>query len=72
MSANIISTVSPRPALLMLRVRVGQGLTALRQAWKLAKRDAVSRRNLQIMDERMLSDIGVSRAQAKFEAHRWR
>lgn len=71
MSANIISIVSPRSALLMLRLRVGEGVQSLRRAWRLASRDAVSRRNLRVMDDRMLSDIGISRAQAKFEAHRW-
>ena len=71
MSANIISTLSPRSTLLTLRVRVGEGVQSLRRAWRLAHRDAASRRNLRVMDDRMLSDIGVSRAQAKFEAHRW-
>lgn len=32
--------------------------------------DEVSRRNLQRMDDHMLADIGVSHAQAKFEADR--
>ncbi len=71
MSANVISTISPRSSLLMLRVRVRDGVNALRRAWALANRDAASRRNLQVLDDRMLSDIGVSRAQAKSEAHRW-
>jgi uncharacterized protein YjiS (DUF1127 family) len=72
MSANMIATASPRSAPLMLLVRIGEGVKALRQAWKVASRDAASRRNLSILDDRMLSDIGVSQAQARFEAARWR
>lgn len=44
---------------------------ALRDAWLAADRAAASRRNLERMDARMLTDIGVSRAQAVFEASRW-
>jgi len=41
-----------------------------RRAYKLALRAETSRRNLQVLDDRMLSDIGISRAQADFEAQR--
>jgi uncharacterized protein YjiS (DUF1127 family) len=41
-----------------------------RRAYALALRDEVSRRNLRRMDDHMLSDIGLSRAQAQFEANR--
>lgn len=41
-----------------------------RRAYKLALRDEVSRRNLRVLDDRMLSDIGISRAHAEFEANR--
>lgn len=50
---------------------------ALRLAWRrfrlayaLALRDEVSRRNLRRMDDHMLADIGIGRAQAQFEADR--
>lgn len=72
MSANLMTTVSIRPASLSLRVRIGDALGSLRAAWDQANRDAASRRNLRVLDARMLSDIGVSEAQAKFEAARWR
>ncbi len=47
---------------LMQRVRKGIAL-----AWRRHK----TRRMLTEMDERMLSDLGISRAQASFEASRW-
>jgi uncharacterized protein YjiS (DUF1127 family) len=49
----------------------------LRRAWanawanlKQAERVVASRRNLRRLDDRMLSDIGISHAQAEFEAER--
>jgi len=49
----------------------------LRRAWaslganlKRAERVVASRRNLHRLDDRMLSDIGISHAQAQFEAGR--
>ena len=47
---------------LMQRVRRGTAI-----AW----RNHRTRRMLTEMDERMLSDLGISRAQASFEASRW-
>jgi uncharacterized protein YjiS (DUF1127 family) len=41
-----------------------------RRAYAVALRDEVSRRNLHRLDDRMLADIGVSRAQAHYEAER--
>lgn len=50
---------------------------ALRLAWRRfrrayvqALREETSRRNLRRLDDHMLSDIGLSRAQAQFEATR--
>ena len=42
----------------------------VRKAWKLAWRKHKTRRLLTQMDDRMLSDLGISRAQASFEASR--
>ena len=36
-----------------------------RRAYAVALRDEVSRRNLRTLDDRMLEDIGISRAQAE-------
>ena len=56
-------------------------VVALRVAWRrfrrayaVALRDEISRRNLRRLDDHMLADIGISRAQAQFEADRvpWR
>ena len=47
----------------MLRV-AGQGVAV---GWRVL----TTRRELLEMDERMLKDIGISRAQANFEANRW-
>ena len=47
----------------------------LRQAWRRVNRAAErvsSSRALLEMDDRMLQDLGISRAQAEFEAHRTR
>ncbi len=41
-----------------------------RRAYVVALREEVSRRNLGRLDDHMLADIGVSHAQAKFEADR--
>lgn len=41
-----------------------------RRAYALALRDEVSRRNLRRMDDRMLADVGISRAHTQFEANR--
>jgi len=41
-----------------------------KRAYAVALREETSRRNLRVMDDRMLSDIGISRAQARFEADR--
>lgn len=38
--------------------------------WRAAERVVASRRNLARLDDRMLSDIGISHAQAEFEASR--
>lgn len=46
------------------------GWRRFRRAYALALRAEVSRRNLQRLDDHMLADIGVSHAQAKFEADR--
>ena len=45
-----------------------------RRAYAVALRDEISRRNLRRLDDHMLADIGISRAQAQFEADRvpWR
>ena len=45
---------------------------AARDARKRMKRAAALRRELDRMDDRMLSDIGVSRAQLRFEVDRER
>ena len=44
--------------------------TALARAW----RNFTTRRDLADLDDRMLQDLGISRAQARFEANRpiWR
>lgn len=41
-----------------------------RRAYAQALREEVSRRNLRVLDDHMLSDIGITRAQAQFEADR--
>jgi uncharacterized protein YjiS (DUF1127 family) len=71
MSGHTITTHSAPRASLRAQFRLEAMFTALRQAWNDALRAAASRRNLQRMDDRMLSDIGISRAQAQFEASRW-
>ena len=45
----------------------------LRHAWLAllaARQDAATRRHLAVLDDRALSDIGISRAQAQFVAER--
>ena len=41
-----------------------------RRAYDQALREETSRRNLHRLDDHMLSDIGITRAQAQFEADR--
>ncbi len=41
-----------------------------RRAYAQALREEASRRNLRVLDDHMLSDIGITRAQAQFEADR--
>ncbi len=58
-----------------LRVVPAQPSLASRlgQVWRrllAARADAVTRRQLQALDDHELSDIGISRAQANFEATR--
>ena len=73
MSAHL----SPAPLARSLAHVAPHLVAALRLAWRrfrrayaLALRDEVSRRNLGRLDDHMLADIGVSHAQAKFEADR--
>jgi uncharacterized protein YjiS (DUF1127 family) len=73
MSAQTMTHVSLlRPLSLLAHLRIRPAIAAVRRAWHEAARAAASRRNLRQMDDRMLSDIGISRAQADFEAYRWR
>lgn len=73
MSAHL----SPIPAVRTLAFAGPHLVLAARLAWRrfrrayaLALRDEVSRRNLRRLDDRMLSDIGISRAQAAHESAR--
>lgn len=68
---RMIGTLAPRTQVhvtigSMLAEAIGRGWLALR----LWARILVTRRDLQDMDDRMLSDLGISRAQAKFELAR--
>lgn len=72
MTVQTIFAPSPLRTALVAHLRLGTAVRTLRQVWHEAKRAASSRHNLQHLDDRMLSDIGVSRAQAEFEASRWR
>ena len=45
-------------------------LRRFRRAYAQALREEISRRNLRVLDDHMLSDIGISRAHAEFEANR--
>jgi uncharacterized protein YjiS (DUF1127 family) len=49
----------------------GSAMQRVRKGVALAWRKRRTRRMLTEMDERMLSDLGISRAQASFEASRW-
>lgn len=52
----------------------GQAFRTFAARWRHARRLAETRRYLQAMDDHMLNDLGVSRAQAMFEldrAPRW-
>ncbi len=56
-----------------IAARAGHLSTALRQAlgrFEQAVEVMASRRDLAAMDDRMLQDLGISRAQAEFEATR--
>ncbi len=66
MSATIHSFPHSRlPANLLQRAWAG-----VRANLRRAERVVASRRNLRRLDDRMLSDIGISHAQAEFEAER--
>ncbi len=66
MSATIHSFPHGRaPANLLQRAWAG-----IQANLKRAERVVASRRNLNRLDDRMLSDIGISHAQAQFEAGR--
>lgn len=49
---------------------LGLAWRRFRRAYAVALRTETSRRNLAVLDDRMLADIGISRAQAQFEADR--
>jgi uncharacterized protein YjiS (DUF1127 family) len=49
---------------------LGLAWRRFRRAYAVALRAETSRRTLQVLDDRMLADIGISRAQAQFEADR--
>jgi uncharacterized protein YjiS (DUF1127 family) len=49
----------------------GSVMRQVRNGVALAWRKRKTRRMLADMDERMLADLGISRAQASFEASRW-
>ncbi len=49
----------------------GSVMRRVRKGVALAWRKRRTRRMLTDMDDRMLSDLGISRAQASFEASRW-
>ena len=52
-------------------VSVGDRARALWAKLVLMRRAAVTRRDLGTLDRRLLSDIGVDRAEAALEAERW-
>ena len=56
------------------RRRTASIVSVVRDRLERAWRNFVTRRDLAEMDDRMLKDLGVSRAQAHFEANRpiWR
>jgi len=66
-----IGLALPTPRITWLRGAVEAKWMHLVEAWRLRE----TRRYIEQMDDRMLADIGVSRAQALFEidrATRWR
>ena len=79
MSAQTSHPITSRPVAAPLPhltavVRLAQFLEGVgrrfKRAYAAALREETSRRNLKVLDDRMLSDIGISRAQAQFEADR--
>ncbi len=71
------ASLSPTPLARTLADRGPHILFALRLAWRrfrrdydLALRHELSRRTLHRLDDRMLADIGLVRAQADIEANR--
>ena len=65
MSASVGSIVSS-PAWIAVPGRAGNWT----RAWAAMVRNARTRRELKSMDDRMLADIGIDRAQARVEADR--
>jgi uncharacterized protein YjiS (DUF1127 family) len=53
------------------RADVSAGMARLRRWMARVWRNKTTRHHLTEMDERMLADLGISRAQAEFEASRW-
>lgn len=73
MSAHVSAPQTSRISALLgaqLSLLLHRSWTEFQRAYQLAQRDETSRRNLRVLDDRMLADIGVSRAQAQFEANR--
>jgi len=56
---------------ILAHLSIAHAVRGLRRSWHKAARAAATRRNLARLDERMLADIGISAAQAEFEASRW-
>ena len=65
MSASVGSIVSS-PGWIAVPGRAGNWM----RAWAAMVRNARTRRELKSMDDRMLADIGIDRAQARVEADR--
>ncbi len=61
------ATTAPSELATRLRPLLRRAGHGVRVAWRVM----TTRRDLLEMDERMLSDIGISRAQATYEATRW-
>jgi uncharacterized protein YjiS (DUF1127 family) len=53
------------------RADVSGRVARLRKWMARVWRNKMTRHHLTEMDERMLADLGISRAQAEFEASRW-
>jgi uncharacterized protein YjiS (DUF1127 family) len=70
-ASNSIESSAGRIAAGSLRAPLGMMMRGVRHAMAVAWRNHKTRRVLGEMDERMLSDLGISRAQASFEASRW-